>query len=373
MPDPISAIVPARDEAATIATVVAALRGNPAIGEVLVIDNASEDGTGALAAQAGARVITEVRPGMGHAVRTGLAAARYDWVVKVDADLDRFEGDLVARLLAARGADTGLVKGKWADPGDDMPMTRLLIRPALTHMWPGLAHLEAPNSGIYLIDRSCIAVEELRGDYAADLDAMIRVHCAGRGVAEADIGRIEHDRRDITHYNAMASVIMGFLLERHARDAGEALVVIAPGAPPVIAGCLGLLAARLRAGGRVVLCLEEAGGPGAAALHAALSRFPTALFRAPADAVAAVAGATACRVICPWPGAAGARRLAADLDARLLAMPVDGGGRVAPEFRAGLSLGSQAGADLAAAICRECGIDPVQPSECTLLAPLPPG
>ena len=369
MTDPISAIVPARDEAATIAAVVAALRGQPAVGEVLVVDNGSRDGTGASAARAGARVIAEPRPGMGHAVRAGLAAARHDWVLKADADLAKFDGDLVTRLMAARGPGTGLVKGDWTDPGDDMPMTRLLVRPALAQVWPGLAHLAAPNSGIYLIDRSCIAVEELRGDYAADLDAMIRVHCAGRAVTEARIGHIAHDRRDPGHYAAMASVILGFVLERRDAAADEALVIRAPGAAAVIAGGLGLAAARLRAGGRVALCLD---GEDAAtgALRAALARFPRRI------------SSPRRRWPMPWPGRPAACALPVAGDARgagaggglgardgPFGMPVDGAGRPAAGFRAALSLPSSGADALAAAIAAGTGIATAQPADRALLAP----
>ena len=49
MPDPISVIVPARNEAATIGTVVATMRAMQDVAEVVVIDNASEDDTAARA------------------------------------------------------------------------------------------------------------------------------------------------------------------------------------------------------------------------------------------------------------------------------------------------------------------------------------
>ena len=113
----------------------------------------------------------------------------------------------------SRLSGIGLIKGAWQDPGDDMPMTRLLVQPAVAALCPSLATLTAPNSGIYLMDRSRIAHTELRGNYAVDLDAMLRMAWAGHGVTEVDIGQIENDKRNPAHYSAMAHEIMRFFLD----------------------------------------------------------------------------------------------------------------------------------------------------------------
>src|SRR6056297_469177 len=257
MSDPISVIVPARNEAQTIARVVSVLRDMAGIAEVVVIDNGSTDATAAEAVSAGAQVLTETRPGMGHAVRTGIGAARHDWVMKVDADLDKFDTALFSRMAEARRPGVGLIKGAWNDPKDNMPMTRLLVRPALAGMFPGLGHLRAPNTGIYLFDKSRIAHGELVGDYAVDIDVMLRVHAAGAEVAEVDIGRIVHDARDVSHYNGMAEQIMAFFLSRQPLDLLGEVVVLAERPETVIRTALGHAARKLIAGGRVTFALGE--------------------------------------------------------------------------------------------------------------------
>ena len=276
MSDPVSVIVPARNEAATIGRVVGRLRNMEGIAEVVVIDNASTDATAAQADAAGARVVAEARPGMGHAVRTGIGAARHAWVMKVDADLDKFDLSLFARMQAARAPGVGLVKGAWNDPGDDMPMTRLLVRPALACMFPGLVHLTAPNSGIYLFDKSLIAHAELVGSYAVDIDVMLRIHAAGAAVNEVDIGRIVHDARDPGHYSGMAEQIFGFFLGRQPIDPMGEVVILAETGAAVIRAALGHAACKLRAGARVTVALEEAQGRGVQALANTLAAYPTA-------------------------------------------------------------------------------------------------
>lgn len=66
-------IIPALDEAAVIGPLLRRVpRG--VVDEVIVVDNGSTDGTGAAAAQAGARVVTEMRRGYGSACWAGVSA-----------------------------------------------------------------------------------------------------------------------------------------------------------------------------------------------------------------------------------------------------------------------------------------------------------
>ena len=81
----ISLIIPALDEADVIATVLSRIP-RAAVDEVIVVDNGSTDGTGAVAARAGARVVVEPRRGYGAACWAGVGAL--DPAVEVVAFLD---------------------------------------------------------------------------------------------------------------------------------------------------------------------------------------------------------------------------------------------------------------------------------------------
>jgi glycosyltransferase involved in cell wall biosynthesis len=87
----VSVVIPCLNEAEHIEECVSrawrALRDNDITGEVIVVDNASEDGSGELARSAGATVITEPRRGYGSAYQAGFGAARGDYIVMIDADL----------------------------------------------------------------------------------------------------------------------------------------------------------------------------------------------------------------------------------------------------------------------------------------------
>lgn len=109
VPGQVVAIVPAWNEAGRIAPVLSAAL--PIVNSVLVVDDGSDDGTGAVASACGAEVVRHPkRLGKGAAIRTGLQAVRgrgHDWVLLIDADGQHDPGDAPRLLRAAeeRGCD----------------------------------------------------------------------------------------------------------------------------------------------------------------------------------------------------------------------------------------------------------------------------
>jgi glycosyltransferase involved in cell wall biosynthesis len=87
----VSVVIPCLNEAENIEQCVASALGvlerNGIAGEVVVADNASEDGSAELAEAAGARVVREPRRGYGSAYLAGFDAARGEYIVMGDADL----------------------------------------------------------------------------------------------------------------------------------------------------------------------------------------------------------------------------------------------------------------------------------------------
>lgn len=108
-PPDVTVVIPARDEAERIGPCLRGVVGAPGVAEVIVVDDESSDGTAALAASLGARVVAG-RPlppgwvGKPWALQQGLdAAAPGGWLVTLDADTapdPRLPAALVARARA---------------------------------------------------------------------------------------------------------------------------------------------------------------------------------------------------------------------------------------------------------------------------------
>jgi glycosyltransferase involved in cell wall biosynthesis len=97
-----AAVIPAWNEAATVGAVVYAALDARLTDEVIVVDNASSDATGDVAAAHGARVVHEPTTGKGEAMRAGVAAASAaDVIVFLDADLVGLRAHHVDALVAS--------------------------------------------------------------------------------------------------------------------------------------------------------------------------------------------------------------------------------------------------------------------------------
>ena len=110
----LSVVIPCLNEAETIAECVRraslTLEMNDISGEVIVVDNGSEDGSAQIAEAAGARVLREAERGYGSAYLTGLAAARGAYILMADADLTYDFGE-TPRFLAELESGADMVIG----------------------------------------------------------------------------------------------------------------------------------------------------------------------------------------------------------------------------------------------------------------------
>jgi glycosyltransferase involved in cell wall biosynthesis len=109
-PESVTIVVPAFNEADSIAGVVTAMRAAAPWHDVLVIDDGSTDGTGEAARTAGARVVRHpYNKGNGAAVKTAIRSSATEWIAIIDGDGQHPAED--ARRLVDRCGDFDLVIG----------------------------------------------------------------------------------------------------------------------------------------------------------------------------------------------------------------------------------------------------------------------
>jgi glucosyl-3-phosphoglycerate synthase len=215
----ISVVIPARDEAATIGTVVEHLRpgtvasdGVRLIDELVVVDCGSLDDTARIARAAGATVvdIRDVLPnipvalGKGEALWRGVAATSGDLVVFVDADLADVDTTWIAALIGPLLADDSvqLVKAAYDRPTDNYGLgggrvTELVARPLLSLHWPDAAAVQQPIGGEYAARRSLLETLPFACGYGVDFGLLVdTVSRHGvDAVAQVDLGSRRHRNR----------------------------------------------------------------------------------------------------------------------------------------------------------------------------------
>ena len=138
-PVELSIVMPCLNEAETIGRCVEKaqrfLRTARVVGEVIVADNGSTDGSQALAERLGARVVPVAMKGYGSAIMGGVDAARGRFIIMGDAD-DSYDFEHLELFLDTLRQGGDLVMGnRFAGaikPGAMPPLNRYLGNPVLT-------------------------------------------------------------------------------------------------------------------------------------------------------------------------------------------------------------------------------------------------
>ncbi|MEX2252539.1 MAG: glycosyltransferase family 2 protein [Thermoleophilaceae bacterium] len=178
--------MPAYNEAATVTHVVRALREHAPQFDVLVVDDGSTDGSGALGRDAGARVLRHpFNLGIGGAVQAGFHYALendYDYMVQVDGD-GQHEPPEIKRLIEAMDSEPtlDLVCGSrfLTDNGYPAPISRRTGIHVFAFLLSRIVgqRVSDPTSGFRLYNRRAIAL--FARDYPHDypeVEAVLMVH-----------------------------------------------------------------------------------------------------------------------------------------------------------------------------------------------------
>ena len=180
MADPAAVLLAARDEEATIAATVAALREQFPGVEVIVADDGSRDATAARAEQSGARVVQLPRRGKGQALTLAEQAAPPGSILLADADL---VGDL--RPLAGEAAD--LVVAAFAERrGGGFGLAKRVAR-ELIRLRSGFAAREPLSGQRRLSEEARAKCFPLAAGFGCEVRMTIDAARAGLGVAEIEL------------------------------------------------------------------------------------------------------------------------------------------------------------------------------------------
>jgi len=207
----ISVVIPAHNEEPTIGRVVSALTRLPVVDEIIIVDNCSTDDTGAAAAAAGAQVIYVPELGFGRAMKAAIAAARNDLIFKLDGDMRNPTPAWLERHLSCLEPGVGLVKAYWDNSEDVMPVTNLVVKPALRLYLPELAHIKMPLAGIYLVRKKLLKVDDMPDDFSFDLDVLVRVARSGQKIVQTYLGDVFDTLKPVLHYVPMATELLSYV------------------------------------------------------------------------------------------------------------------------------------------------------------------
>ena len=200
-------IIPTYNEAASLEPLVTSLRAHAADADILIVDDASPDGTGEIADRLAQDPAIHVlhRPGkagLGVAYCAGfawgLARPEYNWFVEMDADGSHRPAELRRLRNAAYAADL-VIGSRWVRGGRvlDWPWTRRLISKigtAYARMMLGLPVRDA-TAGYRVLSRSALEAAALETvsshGYCFQIDMTRRIRDAGLPIVEVPVTFVE--------------------------------------------------------------------------------------------------------------------------------------------------------------------------------------
>ncbi|RMH84866.1 glycosyltransferase family 2 protein [Pseudomonas sp. AOB-7] len=210
----IAAVVPAFNEAQRIGAVVAALV--PRVDEVIVVDDGSRDDTAAIAEAAGARVLRQAsNQGYIAALRRGIAAARAEVIVTLDADGEMPLDSIAALVAPIREGRADMVQGRRNRV--PRPSERLLTWLAALRGAVGDS-----GTGMRAIRRDLAQRLELRGACICGTLAL-EVLAKGGRIAEVPIHlhRVNKPRRIAWFHLRQFFYLLPWLLRTHKNSSNE--------------------------------------------------------------------------------------------------------------------------------------------------------
>lgn len=208
-------VIPVLNESRTIGKVVAFARKHPRVGEVLVVDDGSHDGTPELAQAHGAKVITSSMLGKGASMEDGMRAARHEVVLYLDGDLHGLDPGLIDAMTGPLFAGTAdFVKARFARSAGRV--TVLTAKPLLLTYFPELSHFAQPLSGIVAARKDALLKLRFENDYGVDIALLIDASAASMRLLEVDVGRLEHDSQSLEALGEMAVQVARAIVERAA-------------------------------------------------------------------------------------------------------------------------------------------------------------
>lgn len=236
----ISVVIPARNEAGTIAGIVERIRSDligthRLVDELVVMDSDSSDDTAALAREHGAAVhaVRSVRPDLGAFAGKGEALWKAQFVtsgellVFIDADLTDWGTHFVSGLLGPLLHDSRveLVKGFYDRLLDDGStahtpqggrVTELVARPLINLHWPALAAVVQPLAGEWAVRRTSFETLSIPVGYGIEMAVLLDVFARSglAAIAQVDLGDRAHSHQSVHDLGVMAADILAVAARR---------------------------------------------------------------------------------------------------------------------------------------------------------------
>lgn len=232
----VSVVIPTRNTAGTIASTVAelmVLAEDGLLGQIVVVDADSPDGTASLARDAGAEVYSENElvdgfgpcRGKGDAMWRSLAAVTGELVVFIDGDIADFGRHYITGLVGPlTDPCKHFVKGRYErpfrygeseEPAGGGRVTELAARPLLARLAPELTSFDQPLAGEVAARRDLLERVPFACGYGVEIAMLLDVwdQVGIEGMAQVELGTKRNAHQSLAALAGMSAEVIAALAD----------------------------------------------------------------------------------------------------------------------------------------------------------------
>ena len=221
----VTLIIPAYNEAPRIAKVIKQAQMVEQISEIIVVDDGSKDGTDKVAEGLGVEVVRHHKNmGKGEALKTGIAHAKKDILLFLDADLANMTPEkiyaLIRPILKNKAdfvkASFGLVRGR---------VTEFAIRPIMKVLYPK-EKFNQPISGQFAGRKKFFENIDIVPNWGIDISILLDAIDNKERIVEVELGELKHKGRPTDEKAEMSKQVMETILKKAGHLCSEHRMIV---------------------------------------------------------------------------------------------------------------------------------------------------
>lgn len=196
----ICVVIPAHNESQAIAEIVNGVKQKGL--DVLVIDDGSQDDSGAIARRQGATVITnQVKQGKGLSLQRGFQFVLdhgYDGLIAMDGDGQHAVADLDKFLEKINSRPDSIITGTRMTDSRGMPLVRYLTNWVMSSLISGICHQSIPDTQCGYRYISCEVLRDIRitsRDFEIETEVLIKSSKRGYQIFSVPIATIYRNEK----------------------------------------------------------------------------------------------------------------------------------------------------------------------------------
>jgi hypothetical protein len=133
-------------------------------------------------------------------MKKGFSEAKNSWIFKIDADILNTKAEWIEKFWKKTSGGFELVSGQWKHDPIYWALTYYVIKPHVDLLLPGLSDIPLLNSGMYLVNRDRIVIDNFGDGWGFDTMMHIEFYLSRLLITTCEIEPVKDYLRPQSQY-----------------------------------------------------------------------------------------------------------------------------------------------------------------------------